>query len=140
MSTLDVFEEVDEFFTHKRVKFSTPISKYENANQFCYCYDMNFRITIYFRIIKKYENIFIEKKNTNNRKKNIKEKNTEVELIYQNELPKLKCSNHKICKNMAINILKCSLLCAECSNDVDEPEFLFNIFNSPINLICCYGE
>ena len=40
LSTLDVFEEVIEKPIHNSVKFSTLISKYENANQFIYCYDM----------------------------------------------------------------------------------------------------
>jgi len=124
LSTLDVFEEVNEQQSHKDVKFNTLISKYEHANQFCYCYDMGSTTTIYFRILKKLEG---------------KDKNTNIELIYQNEPFKLKCNNYKTCKGEATNIYERDLLlCNECKNNVEESEYLQLIVNSPRTGVCGY--
>lgn len=123
LSTLDVFEEVNEEQSHKNVKFNTLISKYEHANQFCYCYDMGSTTTIYFRILKKLDG---------------NEKNTNIELIYYNEPYKLKCKKYKTCNGEATYIYDGNLLCNECKNNVEEPEYLQMIVNSPRTGVCCY--
>lgn len=124
-SSLDVFEEVNENKTHKSVKFNTLISKYENANQFLYCYDMGSATDIYFRIVKKLEGT---------------EKNTDIELLYRNEPFKVKCKNYKLCKEFATCVYYEDLFCNECKHDIDEDEqeFILKLSNSPRTGICCY--
>ena len=126
LSTLDVFEEVNDEQSHKSVKFNTLISKYKNANQFIYCYDMGSTTDIYFRIIKKLDG-------TN--------KNTDIELLYHNEPFKIKCKNYKICKGFAMFIYK-DLFCNECKNNLDEEEqtYILKLSNSPRTGICTYEK
>ena len=124
MSTLDVFEEVNKNKTQS-VKFNTLISKYENAKQFIYSYDMGSTTDIYFRIIKKLEG-------TN--------KNTDIELLYRNEPFKVKCHNYKKCKEYATNIYYDELYCNDCKNNIDEEEqeLILKLSNSPRTGICAF--
>ncbi len=123
MSTLEVYEEVNEQQTQKSVKFNTLISKYEKVNQFLYNYDMGSTTTIYFRILKKLEG---------------KNNNTNIELLYRNEPYKIKCKNYKNCKGNANYISEGYKFCHECKNNLEEPEYILNLSNSPRTGICGY--
>ena len=125
ISTIAVFEEVNKNQTHKSVKFNTLISKYENANQFIYCYDMGSTTNIYFRIIEKLDGI---------------NKNTDIELLYRNEPFKIKCNNYKKCKGFSMYVFDENMFCNECKNNINEEkqEFILKLSNSPRTGICDY--
>jgi hypothetical protein len=124
MSTLDVFEEVDDSLESKNVKFNILISKYKNANQFLYNYDMGETTSIYFRIVKKLDGV---------------DNNTDIELLYRNEPFKIKCNNYKNCKEFANYIYDSDLYCNECKNNLNEdPDYILNLSNSPRTGICGY--
>ena len=161
MSTLDVFEEVNDEQSHKSIKFTTPISKYSHANQFCYCYDMGSTTTIYFRIIGiLYGNELnlktipnpdaeLDKKIINTINQMLKNKttlklktntntNTNIELIYRNEPFVFKCKNK--CKRNATIIFDEEKYCSQCV--LEEPDYeeecVLAIVNSPRVGVCGY--
>ncbi len=116
ISIIDFLDDPDQ----KPIKFNSFISKYKYNNNFLYCYDMGSTTYIQVRILKKLEGI---------------EKNTNIELLYHNEPHKIKCK----CKGNATYIYDYELYCNKCTNDLEEPEFLINLVNSPRTGLCCYG-
>ena len=122
MSTLDVYESInDDELIQKEIKFDILISKYELAYQFTYEYDMGTTTTIYFRIVKKLDG---------------NDNNLNIDLVYQNEPFKLKCKFK--CKKEALYTYEYDIICEECKNNVDEPECVLHIVNSPRVGMCGY--
>ncbi len=120
MSILNVCCLTNDKFNCDSIKFNILISKYENADHFNYEYDMGTTTKITFKIIKKLDGI---------------ETNNNVELVYQNEVHKLKCK----CKKEALFIYEDALVCKECSLLIDEDEEIFTpIVNSPRIGLCGY--
>jgi hypothetical protein len=120
LSILYMFEYFDEKKTCQKLKLNTLIKKYEHANQFRYEYDMGDTTTIFFRIVQ-----ILEKDNTTN-----------IELVYRNEPHKFKCFD---CNNNAEYIFEQNLVCDLCKDNIDEPELVNKLNNSPRDGVNCYG-